>query len=95
VCPSRLMRVQAMLDIISEEEAAALFDLTIERAEKLIRNYRVRGNDKKAASILANLTKQIDGMSPGFWRDEYRMAIEMRFASMIEVWGRGKIRVKK
>ena len=83
--PSVTRQVDAIIEIIREEEFNSDFKDVFERLAERVGSYMSQGQVSQARSIVSRVKNNIDRMPAGLWRDQYLAEINSRWGSLFEM----------
>ena len=83
--PSVTKQVDAIIEIVREEEFNSDFKDVFERLSERVGGYMAQGQVSQARSLVSRVRDNIDRMPPGLWRDQYLSEIHSRWGSLFEM----------
>ena len=83
--PSVTRQVDAIIEIVREEEFNSDFKDVFERLAERVGGYMAQGQVNQARSIVSRVKDNIDRMPAGLWRDQYLSEINSRWGSLFEM----------
>jgi len=89
--PSVTIRVDAILDIIRDDEMAADFEQVFVKLSKRIADHMGRGGENEARRLCLSVKKQIQAMPDGYWRDHYVLEFDQRFGHLLGAESRASL----
>lgn len=86
--PSVTRQVDAIIQIVREEEFHADFNEVFELLSERVGRYLAQGNVDQARSLVSRVHADIDRMPHGVWRDQYLREINARWGNLFQIEGR-------
>ena len=81
---SVMAQVDAIMEILREDEFNIDFKETLDRFTKQISDYLANGQVGRAKSLTSRVLGKVEQMPEGEWKDMYRDAITNRFGPMLQ-----------
>ena len=82
--PSVTCQVDAILQLVLNEEFNSDFTHTFEVLQKTIANYLGQGAAGQAVRVMLEAQKSIQGMPDGYWKDQYMDILEEKFGHLVK-----------
>ena len=82
--PSTTTQVDAILQIIREEEFNSDYMHVFEAVTKTIADYLGKGSSGQAVRVLLELQQSIVQMNDGYWKDQYLAELELKFGHLVK-----------
>jgi len=93
--PSVTAEVDAILDIMRDEEFNNEFQLVFEKLSERINSHMGQGAVGEARRLLLQVQGRIGRMPDGYWKDKYHKEIDDRWGHIIKDAPKASLRVKK
>ena len=77
-------QVDAILEIMRDEEINKDFSLVFARLEDRISSYMEDGDNREAARLVLIVQSHIKEMPSGFWKDKYQKKIKVQFGGLLK-----------
>jgi len=77
-------QVDAILEIMRDEEMNSDFALVFEKMGERINQHMASGSHREATRLLLTIKSCIDEMPEGFWQDRYQNKIKERFGNLLK-----------
>jgi len=84
VIPSITRQVDAMIEVLRQEEFQQDFINVFEDVKRVIANYTASGANGEARRVLASIINHVDGMPAGYWQDRYRRELQEKFGHLMD-----------
>ena len=81
--PSVLAEVDAIIELIRDDEFAQEFSAVFDKLGERISNHLGQGSAGEARRLLLSITKHVERMPEGYWRDRYTKEIEQRYGHIV------------
>lgn len=81
-------QINAMINILREEEEMATFNTVIDRTERVVSGMLAQGNHTPAKKLVKELLAQIEEISDAYWRRRYKTEVERRFGHIVNPAGK-------
>lgn len=82
--PSVTQQVEAMFEILRDEEFRQEFTAFLTHATKVINQHVTDGSRGEARRLIAALQTKVQGMPDGHWKKRYSKEIGLRFGHLLE-----------
>lgn len=77
-------QVDAMLEILKDDEKNNDFSLVLERLNKRISQHIDAGSQREATRLVLIMQSSISEMPEGFWRDKYEKELKKRYGRLVD-----------
>ena len=83
--PTMLRHIDAMKQVLLDEEAQIEFTEWIDRSQRNVQYHINRGSHARAARIVSEMKHHIDAMEDEYWRAQYLQELNARFKHLLNV----------
>jgi hypothetical protein len=90
---SILSQVDAILEVMRDEEFASDFQHVFDKLGERIANHMGQGSDGEARRLILTVMRHISDMPDGYWKDKYTMELENRYGHLLKNAARMKLAI--